>query len=331
MLSLGIAAARRTPPDRRGERPIRYTLFGGRIGAATRIEYLRLLADFGVWIAAAPLPARLLSRLGARSMSSRYQRWWARGLSRAIGMRLDITGLEHVGDEAYIVTPLHEGLADALALLHLPLPLRFVLRDEFVDWRPLGGFLRDTGQILIRPENGLHAYRTIVRDARASLERGESVVICPQGTILGVETAFQPGAFAMAGALGCPILPVVLTGTHRVWEFPFSPRLRRGVLVSVQVLPPISAAEVRALGRDDLRTEVQQRLKSAALDGTRVPPRRYIPARDGYWDGFAFDIDPAFPELADDLETHREEMAPPDDSPRLAASAEPQPNSGASR
>lgn len=312
LLSFAIAAARRTPPDCMGETPIRYTLFSGRIGAPTRIEYVRSLADVGVWIAAAPLPARLLSRLGARSLSFRYQHWWARGLARAISMQVDITGLEYVGDEAYIVTPLHEGLADALALLHLPLPLRFVLRDEFVDWRPIGGFLQDTGQIVIRPEDGMRAYRTIVRDARASVERGESVVICPQGTILGVETAFQPGAFAIAEALRCPILPVVLTGTHRVWEFPFSPRLRRGMRVSLEVLPPISAANVRAMGRDALRVEVQQRLKSAALDGTRVPPRRYIPARDGYWDGFAFGIDPAFPELAADLEAHREEMVEAD-------------------
>ncbi len=294
--------------EQRVESPVRYTLFGGRIGTTTHADYLRSFVDFGLWVLAAPIPARVLARLGAPRLLTRYQRCWARAVARTIDMHLDIMGLEHVGDDAYIVTPLHEGLADAMALLHLPMPLRFVLRDEFLDWGPLSGYIRDTGQIVIRPEDGRRAYRTIVREARAAVERGESVVICPQGTILGIETDFQPGAFAVARALYRPILPVVLTGTHRVWEFPFSPRLRRGVRASMRVLPPITADEARCMGRDDLRMEVQHRLKAAALDGAMVPPKHYIPARDGYWDGYAFEIDPSFPELAADVAVHRRKL-----------------------
>jgi 1-acyl-sn-glycerol-3-phosphate acyltransferase len=71
------------------------------------------------------------------------------------------------------------------------------------------------------------------------------------------------------------------------------------------VLPPIAADEAHSMGRDDLRMDVQHRLKTAALDGAMVPPRHYIPMRDGYWDGYAFEIDPAFPELAADVDVHR--------------------------
>lgn len=291
--------------EQEAEPPIRYTLFGDRIGTSTVVGYVRSLVGFGLWVLAAPLPARLLARIGAHQWSMRYQRWWAKRLARTVGMRLDISGLEHVGEEAYVVTPLHEGLADAVALLHLPLPLRFVLRDEFIDWRPLGGYLRGTGQIAIRPEDGTQAYRATLRGARAALDQGASVVICPQGTILGVETDFQPGAFAIARALGRPILPVALTGTHRVWEFPFSPRLRRGERASMRVLPPIPPDEVRARSLDDVRLEAQRRIKAAALDGTMAPARHYLPARDGTWDGYAFEIDPTFPELAADVAAHR--------------------------
>ena len=290
------------------EPPIRYTLADGRIGTSAFVEYLRTWVEFAIWVVAAPLPARVLARIGAHRTAARYQRWWARRLAGTIDMQLDISGLEHVGDEAYVVTPLHEGLADALALLHLPLPLRFVLRDEFMDWRPLGGYLRDTGQIAVRPENGMQAYRTIVREARAVVGGGESVVICPQGTVLGIETAFQSGAFVLARALKRPILPVALTGTHRVWEFPFSPRLRRGVRVSMRVLPAISAEEVGSLELDDLRLEVQHRLKAMALGPSMAPPRHFVPARDGYWDGYAFEIDPAFPSLAADVAAYRGEQ-----------------------
>ncbi len=289
------------------EPAIRYTLAGGRLGVPTVGSYLRALAETAFWLGAASLPARLLWRIGAHRASTHVQRWWARGVSRVIGMRIDWDGLDQIDpDEAYVVTSLHEGLADALALLQLPLPLRFVLRDEFAEWPLLDGYLRDTEQITIRPEAGTKAYRRIVQAGRRVVGRGESLVICPQGTILGIETDFLPGAFAVARALERPILPIALTGSHRVWEFPFSPRLRRGERISVRVLPPVAADDVRDRDADELRREVQRQLKAAALDGTMAPPRHFEPDHDGYWDGFAYEIDPAFPELAADVAAHRE-------------------------
>jgi 1-acyl-sn-glycerol-3-phosphate acyltransferase len=92
----------------------------------------------------------------------------------------------------------------------------------------------------------------------------------------------------------------VLTGQH-----PFSPRLRYGQRVSLRVLPPIFPSAYRSAGVEALRAEVQRRLRSHALDGTMAAPRRFVPTRDGYWDGFAFDIDPAFPDLHEDIERHR--------------------------
>ena len=67
---------------------------------------------------------------------------WARTLAGHLRLRLEIAGLEHIQPgTAYIVTPLHEGLADAVALLHLPLDLRFVARDEFLAWPFFVGML----------------------------------------------------------------------------------------------------------------------------------------------------------------------------------------------
>ncbi len=60
---------------------------------------------------------------------------------------------------------------------------------------------------------------------------------------------------------------------------------------------------LRALNRPE--ADVQHRLKDAALDGTMAPLRRFVPSRDGYWDGYAYQIDPAFPRLAAEIATHR--------------------------
>jgi 1-acyl-sn-glycerol-3-phosphate acyltransferase len=190
-----------------------------------------------------------------------------------------------------------------LALLHLPLRMRFVIRDEIFGWPILGPYLRATEQIEVCPERGAASYRRVVREARAIAAGGESVVIFPQGTVLGIESAFRPGAFALARAIGAPILPVAITGSHRVWEHPYSPRLRYGQRVSLRVLEPLTVGRL-----DDpyaVCAETERRLKAVALGGAMAPPRRFVPARDGYWDGYAYEIDPAFPELAAEIAGRR--------------------------
>ena len=102
-----------------------------------------------------------------------------------------------------------------------------------------------------------------------------------------------------------PWIPIAHSGGHRVWEHPFTPRLSRGERISLRVLPPIPAPEVRTRGAERVRLEVQHRLKAAALDGTMAPPRRFAPARDGFWDGYAYEIAPAFPALAAEVAAYR--------------------------
>ena len=89
--------------------------------------------------------ARALGRYRHRRSMHAVERRWARLMTRHLDIQLDISGLDHiVPGTPYIVTPLHEGLADVLAVLHLPLDLRFVARDELFEWPFFGGLLRDT-------------------------------------------------------------------------------------------------------------------------------------------------------------------------------------------
>ena len=133
-------------------------------------------------------------------------------------------------------------------------------------------------------------------------------MVFPQGSILGIEVDFKAGPFALALALDRPILPIALTGSHRVWEHPFSPRLRYGQRMSLQVLPPVYPAAFRAGGPGTLRAAVQRQLKAKALGGVMAAPRRYVPDRDGFWDGFDFAIDPSFLALRDEVERHRRDQ-----------------------
>lgn len=289
------------------EPPLRYHLARRLVGVPTFAEYTRTLVGGALYFGAPLILARLLAKRGQRKALHQLERWWSRRVFQHLQIIFDVEGLEHIDPHtAYLVAPLHEGFADVPALLHLPLNLRFAARDELFGWRLLGSYLSDTGQLLVEPERGARSYRRLLRTAAEVFAAGESLVIFPQGTILGIETEFLRGAFALAKALERPILPIALTGSHRVWEHPYNPRLRYGQRISLRVLNPLSVDEVRMADIGVLRLAVQRSLKAAALDGTMARPRRFVPERDGYWDGYAYRIDPDFPELAAQIEHHRQ-------------------------
>ncbi len=285
-------------------RPAPRTLLGGLFAVRSNGEWLRAWMAALILLGPARLALRFASLLPLPSATRATERWWARLAARLIGLRVHMSGIEHIDpDERYVVVSLHEGFADGLALQHLPLSLTAVARDELATFPLLGDQLVRGWHLLIRPERPVPAARAFLRGARAATEAGESVLLFPQGSILGIEVAFQPGAFRLAALLGRPLLPVVVTGGHRIWEHPFAPTLRFDQSMSVTVLPPVPAGEA-----GDRLAAIERRMKEVAHAGP-TPPRHFEPARDGYWDGYRYEIDPAFPALARRVTDHRRDAA----------------------
>ena len=46
-------------------------------------------------------------------------------------------------------------------------------------------------------------------------------------------------------------------------------------------------------------------MKELALAQIDAPTRRFVPSRDIYWDGYQYEIDPYFADLAEDIARHR--------------------------
>jgi 1-acyl-sn-glycerol-3-phosphate acyltransferase len=246
---------------------------------------------------------------------ARLQRAIAIRLAKHLRVRIDYHSQSLPPTSPHIIVALHEGLADVLCLLTLPLPMRFVAREEILEWPWIGPALRRMKHIGIEPERGAASYRTLIAGARRALQAGEHVVLFPQGAVLGIETAFQPGAFRLARLLRAPILPIVLTGAHRVWEHPFSPRVRYGQRVAMIVMQPLSADEVQARRSDEICADLQRRMKAIALSAS-VPPRHFVPERDGFWDGFSFTVDEHFAQVFQAVDSHRRSTSRASNSPR---------------
>jgi len=237
---------------------------------------------------------------------------WARAVIRTLDVKLQISGSDLIeAGRPYLVLPLHDGLVDIAVLLSLSLPMTFVTRADLADEEPFDRLLQASDQILINPE-APSALRTVMRETAQRNAQGRSVVMFPQGSVLGIETAFQKGAFDVARTLELEVLPVVIAGTHKVWDHPFSPLISLSQPVFVQVLAP---RRVKAF--EEYRT-LEREMKTLALNNTWARARRYVPERDGYWDGYRFDIDPDYPDVADGVARHRRAR----ESERAAETAE---------
>lgn len=266
-------------------------------GHQMRVELgSRLLIGLGSFVFS------LLGTLRMRRLIHGAERLWARLVVRLLRIRLDMDGREHIDPgQTYVVVSLHEGFADAVALLHLGMPMRFLVRDELFGWRALGRYLAATGQIEVEEEATRAGLRSMYRAIADATSEGDSLTVFAQGSILGVEVAFRRGAFRIARQFGLPVLPVVVTGSHRVWEHPYAPTVRLDQRVSVRVLTPIDPDRLDASVERDL----ERRMKEIALDPSTAAPRQFVPERDGWWDDYRYEIDPDFPDLARRVAAHQ--------------------------
>lgn len=272
------------------------------VGPGARLRF-DLLGRPLLW--SASQATRLLLSSPDLTRRPRLERAISSALLSHLQVQLDVRGLAHLGPGPFLIVALHEGIADVLCLLQLPLPMRFVARREIFRWPAVGPLITRLGHVAINPEAQMGGFRELLRAADRTLGSGESLAVFPQGAVAGIESDFQRGVFEVAKRLGVSILPVALSGSHRVWEHPFSPALRYGQRVTMRLLPPVHPYVFETESVDAVRIRVRRAMKAAALLPGAAPPRHFDPDRDGYWDGYRLDIDPDFSAVARQIARHR--------------------------
>ena len=113
-----------------------------------------------------------------------------------------------------------DSFAHGLFVVHAGRRPRFLAKQELFDVPVIGTFLRGSGQIPVRRGTG---DRSPLVGAADALDRGEVVVVYPEGTTTSTNADFSPGP-AKTGAVrlslmtGVPILPVATWGGQYVWR-----------------------------------------------------------------------------------------------------------------
>jgi 1-acyl-sn-glycerol-3-phosphate acyltransferase len=228
----------------------------------------------GILRSAAILVHTLLSSLatatvavltGSDRLPSAVMRWWGMGFIRIGGWKIRVEGLQNLPVGGAILAANHQSLVDIpLFLAALPREVRFLAKRELGRIPLFGYAMRSAGNLFIDREDPRDAVH-LVREATDRIDRGQMVVIFPEGTRSrdGSIGDFKPGAFYLARKKGVPLLPVLLEGTRRA--LPRGSILFRQADLVVRILPPLNADGERPFTRDEMAEETRNRIVCARV------------------------------------------------------------------
>lgn len=202
---------------------------------------------------------------------------WAPGLLWGAGARLEVSGLEHVDwNRVYLLAANHQSWIDIPALFRaVPVPLRFVAKQELARVPFLGAFIRAMGMVFVERTSGRKAARGIEQARQVLGERGW-LVSFPEGTRSreGRVGRFRAGTFAAAIEAGVEVVPVAIEGAGQV--LPAGGFRVRPGKIEVRFGEPIPVSGLSVRDREALarRAEAAVRDSLAGLRGEVPAPAR---------------------------------------------------------
>ena len=186
-----------------------------------------------------------------------WANWGARNWLRLTGVKVNVTGREHLDpNQTYVFVANHQSYLDAAPLFAFTgRKMGMVAKKELLKAPILGYGMGFVNVIAIDRSNRDRAVETL-KIANERLRSGISFGVCPEGTRAqpGEMLPFKKGAFHMAVQTGVPIAPIALKnadrlmgkGTGEAWP---------GTIEMV-MMPPVDTSRVK--NDEDLDQLVQQ-------------------------------------------------------------------------
>jgi 1-acyl-sn-glycerol-3-phosphate acyltransferase len=157
----------------------------------------------------------LTARLLSAHSRNRLGRQWAQVvlwlLKQVSGLDYRVQGLENLPDSPSVVLCKHQSAWETIALrVILPPEQTWVLKQELTRIPVFGAALKCFSPIAIDRSAGRQAMRQLLSEGRSHLERGNWVVVFPEGTrvMKGERKRFSIGGALLAKQTGATVVPI---------------------------------------------------------------------------------------------------------------------------
>jgi 1-acyl-sn-glycerol-3-phosphate acyltransferase len=209
-------------------------------------------------IAVAGLPLLLAPRpwvVAWARVWSAFILWWLRV---TCGTTYRIVGRENLTAGPAIIACKHQSSWETMSFTLLFPDIAIVLKRELLFIPVVGWAMARAGNIAVARGDGASALRGLVKQAKAAIADGRSIVIFPEGTRVapGDQKPYQVGTAALYRQLGVPVVPMALNSGlfwgRRKW-------IKRPGVITLEILPPIPPG----LSRDVFMTTLKERIEGA--------------------------------------------------------------------
>lgn len=214
-----------------------------------------------VYCGVSAIVAHLMTR--RNEWPHRIGQLWGKANLRVAGTRVQVDGLSRIDPaRAYVLAANHQSWFDIFAIYAcLPIQFRWLAKEELFHVPILGPAMTACGAIPIDRGDRRKAFESINR-AAARVRSGTSIVIFPEGTRSpdGVLRDFKTGGFILALKAQQPILPISISGSHRILPKRGEWRIQRGT-IRMTVGAPIPTAGLTNRDRDALMEQVREAIR----------------------------------------------------------------------
>ena len=196
-----------------------------------------------VVLATAPVGWGLLLAIPRAGGADRIVGRWNRLVMRLAGCPLEVVGRERVpADTPVVFVANHASFIDSPVMMSaLPVAVRFAVKARLATYPLIGLAIRRGNHIPLGKRD--QSERVENADTiRVPLDAGTSLFVFPEGTFEAPPRLlpFRLGAFRAAVDAGCPVVPVAIRGTRRIW--PAGTWLLRRGRVTVTFGAPLRAS-----------------------------------------------------------------------------------------
>jgi 1-acyl-sn-glycerol-3-phosphate acyltransferase len=191
----------------------------------------------------------------------RYTRLMVWGMRAIAGIKVQVTGHEHIPAEGpIIIAAKHQSYGDGFVVFSQFFDLSFVTGDAITKFLFVGRILDKAGAVVINNCGGEDQRRKMAETSKIVREQGRRLLIYPEGHLskIGTRHKYRKGVYHLYKDFGCPVVPLASNLGQR-WNQ--NDWVKHPGPATLEFLPPI----MPGLDKDEFMARLESDIETRSI------------------------------------------------------------------